>query len=324
MTILEGLQAGIAGQLAVLDDADRTGIGQSSAEVLGVPGAVLAEKLTGYLVREIMLRGSGGGPLAPVADQLNHDLTHLQGRRVEGMLAWLAALIPAPASSADTASPPEEPGLALPPGAVRVGDADPRRLGVHAAISVPGIPQEVLPEYVPRDVDTAEHGVRARVAVAAQRSGFILLVGGSSVGKTRCAAEAVKAVLPGWWLVHPGGAAEAAALAQAPPRMVIWLDELQRYLDGARGLAGGAVRSLLNAPNAVVIIGTMWPDRYAAYTSAPAHGTADPHAREREVLDLAAVVRIGAAFTPAEQERARAAGTRDPGSRSRCSRRGTG
>jgi hypothetical protein len=41
-------------------------------------------------VREIMLRGSGGGPLTLQADQLNHDLTHLQGQRVEGMLARMA------------------------------------------------------------------------------------------------------------------------------------------------------------------------------------------------------------------------------------------
>ena len=58
VTLLEGLQAGIAGQLAVLDDAGLTGTGQSSADVLGVPGTVLADRLTGHLVREIMLRGS--------------------------------------------------------------------------------------------------------------------------------------------------------------------------------------------------------------------------------------------------------------------------
>ena len=34
------------------------------------------------------------------------------------------------------------------------------------------------------------------MAAAAQRGGFVLLVGGSSVGKTRCAAEAVRALLP--------------------------------------------------------------------------------------------------------------------------------
>jgi len=105
VTMLEGLQAGIASQLAVLDDADRTGTGQSSAEVLGVSVVVLAEKLTGYLVREIVFRGSGGGPLAPLADQLNHDLTHLQGQRVEAMLARLAAqaaTAPAPPAGAGT------------------------------------------------------------------------------------------------------------------------------------------------------------------------------------------------------------------------------
>ena len=171
---------------------------------------------------------------------------------------------------------------------MRVGEADPRRLGVHAAISVPGVPDEVPPEYVPRDADAAESGVRAMVAAAAQRGGFVLLVGGSSVGKTRCAVEAVKALLPDWWLVHPAGPAEIAALAAAPaPRTVVWLDELQRYLDGEHGLTGGVMRALLNAPHPVVIIGTLWPDRYTAYTTVPGPGGADPHAREREVLDLA-------------------------------------
>ena len=67
-----------------------TGTGQSSADVLGTPGSVLAEKLAGHLVREIILRGSRGGPLAPLAGQLNHDVTHLQGQRLEGLLARLA------------------------------------------------------------------------------------------------------------------------------------------------------------------------------------------------------------------------------------------
>ena len=196
---------------------------------------------------------------------------------------------------------------------LRVAEADPRRLGVHAAISVPGVPDEVPPEYVPRDVDADEFGVRARVAAAAQRGGFVLLVGGSSVGKTRCAVEAVKALLPDRWLVHPAGPGEVAALAQAPDsRIVVWLDELERYLDGEQGLTGGVVRALLNAPHPAVIIGTLWPDLYAAYTTVPTPGGADRHAREREVLKLAVVVRIGPDFSPAEQGRARAAAARDP------------
>ena len=211
-------------------------------------------------------------------------------------------------------SPSPQPGGAgkAPAGGVRAGEAEPRRLGVHAAINVPGVPDEVPPEYVPRDVDNVEFGVRARVAAAAQRGGFVLLVGGSSVGKTRCAVEAVTALLPYWWLVHPAGPTEVAALAQAPsPRTVVWLDELQRYLDGEHGLTGAVVRALLNAPHPALIIGTLWPDRYTAYTTLPDPDGADPHAREREVLDLAAIVRIDPAFSPAEQDRARAAAARD-------------
>lgn len=77
-TVLEALQAGIAAQLAVLDDASLTGTGRSSADVLGVPGTVVAQELTGHLLREIVARGSRGGPLFPLASQLNDDMTHLK------------------------------------------------------------------------------------------------------------------------------------------------------------------------------------------------------------------------------------------------------
>ena len=91
--VLEALQAGIIRQLAVLDDVGLTGTGQSSADVLGVPGTVLAEKLAGYLVREIVVRGSRGGPLFPLASQLNDDVTHLQGQQIQGTLRELGSLI---------------------------------------------------------------------------------------------------------------------------------------------------------------------------------------------------------------------------------------
>jgi hypothetical protein len=133
-----------------------------------------------------------------------------------------------------------------PPGGVRVSEADLRRLGVRAAIGVPGVPEEIPPEYVPRDIDAGGFGVRAKVAAAAQRGGFVLLVGGPLAGKTRTAAEAVKALLPDWWLVHPAGPTEVAALPRSPvPRTVVWLDELQRYLAGEGALTGEVVRALL-------------------------------------------------------------------------------
>jgi hypothetical protein len=89
-TLLEMLQAGIAGQLAVLDDADLTGTGKSSAQVLELSATTLAESLTGHMVQEIVVRGSRGGSLEPLAAQLNHDVTHLQGQRLEGSVGQLA------------------------------------------------------------------------------------------------------------------------------------------------------------------------------------------------------------------------------------------
>lgn len=89
-TLLEALEGGIAEQLAVLGDAALTDAGESSGELLDVSAAVLAAKLASYLVREIVVRGARGGPLAPLADHLNHDVTHLKGQRLEGMFAELA------------------------------------------------------------------------------------------------------------------------------------------------------------------------------------------------------------------------------------------
>jgi len=78
-TLLQALRAGIAERLAVLD-ADA---GHSFADTLGVPTSELAEELADHLVGEITLRGSRGGPLTALSEQLNQDMTHLLGQRPE-------------------------------------------------------------------------------------------------------------------------------------------------------------------------------------------------------------------------------------------------
>lgn len=121
---MEALGAGIAGQLAVLDDASLTGTGQSSADVLGVSGAVVAGVLTGHLLREILTGGAGGGPLFPLASQLNDDVTHLQGQRLEGMLGQLADDVRQALAQLDATR-------AVASGADRAGAAACGDLGVH-------------------------------------------------------------------------------------------------------------------------------------------------------------------------------------------------
>ncbi len=90
-TVLEALRAGVAIQLAVLEDGDiTTEPGLSSADALGIPAAVIAETLTTYVLKEIIVAGSRGGALFPLASQLNDDVTHLQGLRLEGLIGRLA------------------------------------------------------------------------------------------------------------------------------------------------------------------------------------------------------------------------------------------
>jgi hypothetical protein len=115
LTMLEALQAGIAGQLAVLDDTSLTGQRQSSADLLGVPGPVLAEKLATNLLREIVARGSRGGPLEPLAAQLNHDLTHLQGQQIHNAVRQLRGEILKALARQEAARTGEKPRSQAPP-----------------------------------------------------------------------------------------------------------------------------------------------------------------------------------------------------------------
>jgi len=294
-TLVEGLQAGIAGRLAVLDDAGLTGTGRSSAEVLGVPGTVLADKLTGHLVREIMLRGSRGGPLTPLADQLNHDLTHLQvrrvevqGQRVESMLTQLADQV------RDALARPGS-GTAAAAGRPLDEVTDPFALEVHRPVQPedpqPGLP--ALPTYMPREHDVELGSVVQ--AAAEGRSGIAVLVGGSSTGKTRACWEALRLLRDQksrWRMWHPIDPSRPdAALAGLPtigPRTVVWLNEAQFYLDVPGGLGervAAGLRELLRDParGPVLVLATLWPQFWDVLTTRPVAG-ADPHAQARELL----------------------------------------
>ena len=184
MTLLEGLQDGIVAQLAVLDDASLTGTGQSSADVLGVPGTVLAARLTGHLVREIIFRGLHGGPLKPLADQINHELTRLQGQRMEGMLAQLAEL-----------HRPLQSGAAG--GGVRVNGPVIGGINLRTGDSVP-IPylQQVLriapPFLVGRDAELAE--LAEFCTAPGPRLPFMWWRGKAWAGKS---------ALMSWFVLHP-------------------------------------------------------------------------------------------------------------------------
>jgi uncharacterized protein YidB (DUF937 family) len=285
-TLLEALQAGITGQLAVLDSA-----GQPVVSLPGVPVSVVAANLTGHLLREIIFRGSQPGPLTPLADQLNHDLTHLQGQRIEGQGQRIEGML---AQVLDRLSEaPGRPGGAAGPAGWPLAEVgDPFALEVHPSVESdvpqPGLP--VLPEYVPREHDAAL--AQVVTATAAGTSRIAVLVGGSSTGKTRAcwqALELLRGREPGWRLWHPVD--PQAALAGLPivgPRTVLWLNDAERYLDTADAAGeqvAARLRELLQDPDRgpVLALGTLWPEYWAELTTRP-QKSPDPHAQARELL----------------------------------------
>lgn len=176
-TLLEALQTGIAAQLAPLGDADMTGMGLSSADLLGVRLDLLAGTLTSHVVREIIGRGAKGGPLTPLAIQIGHDVTHLQGQRIEAKMDQLLRVI----------------GEELAQLSVTVGVG----AGLTEQVVVGGIPREppgfVVRQMIGRLADAAGHG---RVAVVCAVTGL------RGVGKTQVAAAYARfCVRKGWSLV---------------------------------------------------------------------------------------------------------------------------
>jgi predicted negative regulator of RcsB-dependent stress response len=204
-----------------------------------------------------------------------------------------------------------------PPGAVRVREARPRLLGVHAAIQAnvgtanggqldgarqgdEGRADDQLPVYVPRDFDVELHSM---LTAARECGGFVLLTGDSSTGKTRALFEALRDVMPEWWLLHPASAAIVTEFAAAPSKQtVVWLDELQNHLDHRVGLRAATIRSLVSAR--VAVVGTLWPGEYAARIAPRIAEEPDLYANDRQLLHLAEIVSVPGEFSPAERHRA--------------------
>ncbi|MGC4930462.1 hypothetical protein [Streptomyces sp. DT117] len=74
----------------------------------------------------------------------------------------------------------------------RLGTADPIALGVRRTRRLPG--ESPLPPYVERDCDRE---LDARIRVAAQEGGLVVVTGAPLSGKTRTAGAALSANLPG-------------------------------------------------------------------------------------------------------------------------------
>jgi hypothetical protein len=84
--------------------------------------------------------------------------------------------------------------------------------------------------------------------------------------------------------------------------VVVWLDELQRYLDHPGGLPVGVLRRLATA--GVVVVATLWPEEYGSRTMPGIPGQPDRYGNDRELLGLAHVVTVPEALSQHERRRA--------------------
>jgi hypothetical protein len=191
---------------------------------------------------------------------------------------------------------------------------DPFSLEVHRPVEVTslgsGLP--LLPTYVRRHHDDVLAEVIAQAVGGTSR--LVVLVGGSSTGKTRAMWEAVQQLPQGWRLWHPFDPTRPEAaltgLGQVGPKTVVWLNETQLYLDvpGDSGeRAAAALQTLLDdrgsAP--VLVLGTLWPEHWNALTR-----TDGVHPQVCKILDGADVT-VPPAFTGEDLNPLRAAAITD-------------
>ena len=172
-----------------------------------------------------------------------------------------------------------------------VRDADPLELKVHRARTLED--GSALPAYIPRDIDPMVRNALTRIG---DDGGAILLIGDSTAGKTRCAYEAMTAVLPDHLLVVPphvtdlpDAVTQAIRAARSGTPCVLWLNDMEQYL-GQEGLALNDIRALRAART--VVLGTM---RSRIRKDLPSH----------ELVRLAEEFEVPRLWSPQELGRAR-------------------
>lgn len=185
--------------------------------------------------------------------------------------------------------------------------SNPILLRVHPAAELPGAPADLVqvPPFVQRDISEQLNSALGR------RHGFVLLVGDSTAGKSRAAFESMRRMLPDYEILDPRERDSLTAivhLVQHTRRLVLWLDDLGRFL-GPGGLDRSSVELMLADPRReIVLLATMRAREYARFRprqrSAAEPGD-DLLRSGRDVLRLAKLIRINRAWSATELERAR-------------------
>ncbi|MFI0466190.1 hypothetical protein ACH347_19115 [Saccharopolyspora sp. 5N102] len=186
------------------------------------------------------------------------------------------------------------------------GECDPFLAGVHRAR--PDRDGGALPPYVARDADEE---LRTRVGEAGENGGLVLVVGPSTVGKTRAALEAVQGVLPRHRILAPDPGSDLRRLPELmdrkTPQWVLWLDDLEGHLGGT-GLSPELLDWLTRSR--IPVVATMRSRFYRELRSGPRRGDLrrGEHLLGMRVLNSVQPVLLERAWSAGELARATAAG----------------
>ncbi|MGW5733549.1 MULTISPECIES: hypothetical protein [Streptomyces] len=216
--------------------------------------------------------------------------------------------------------------VAAPQGAPRIGELEPAdalHLEVHRTFEMDNSSDElaVLPPYMARPAGV-DNKLRREIAQATKGSRLVMVVGGSSTGKTRACWEAVRAELPYWRIVHPLAPERPAALLNAlqegmlEPHTVLWLNEADQYLltKEYAPRVSASLQALLtdHQRGPVLVLGTMWPVFWDRLTEGEGEDLGTGLGAGSQLADLALTIRMPPAFTASELDRAEALVDSDP------------
>lgn len=187
-------------------------------------------------------------------------------------------------------------------------------LGVHRSRWGRGEEQEI--PYVPRDAD---HELREAVRDWMRDGGLLLLVGDSTAGKTRSAAQVIRTFLPNSRILIPEPEDDLRELPDLMSNMadpvIVWLDDLERYFSAT----SVSVNLLANLKGSkALLLATVRDHIYDMYADAPRNHSSDGFGQGVDrlhlqagarVLNAAQLVRFGRLWS--DDELARAASTGD-------------
>ncbi|MGM7443978.1 hypothetical protein [Streptomyces tunisiensis] len=201
--------------------------------------------------------------------------------------------------------------------------ADALSLEVHRAFKLDDGSDDLaaLPPYIPRPA-SIDSELRREVAEAAKGSRLVMVIGGSSTGKTRSCWEAVRAELPAWRIVHPLAPERPAALLNAlqddvlEPHTVLWLNEADLYLLVKEYAAqvSASLQALLTdrSRGPVLVLGTMWPVFWDKLVEPEEEDLTSGLSAVHQLSDLAVTIKMPPAFTASELAGAAALVDSDP------------